>query len=97
MKRAQITAVLVAAGLFVSSGATVCGVESDEETKAHKAALDLAGAFSNDGFKLRDGSWSGAIQSGSPKIIQVNLYAGNEYWFSLGRDGAGKEGRDYGL
>jgi len=26
-----------------------------------KAALDLAGAFSNEGFKMRDGHWSGTI------------------------------------
>jgi hypothetical protein len=51
---------------------------------AHRAALELAGAFSNDGFKLRDGTWSGSVQPGKPQLVQVNLYAGNEYWFSVG-------------
>jgi hypothetical protein len=46
--------------------------------------LDLAGAFGNDGFKLRDGHWSGPLRLGKPQVVQVNLYAGNEYWFSLG-------------
>jgi hypothetical protein len=57
---------------------------SDDEVTARKNALDLAGAFSNDGFKIRDGSWIGQIAAGKTSVIQVNLYAGNEYWFSLG-------------
>ena len=47
-------------------------------------ALELAGAFSNDGFKLRDGHWAGTLAPNESKIIAVNLYAGNEYWFSAG-------------
>ena len=37
---------------------------SDDEVTARKNALDLAGAFSNDGFKIRDGSWIGQIAAG---------------------------------
>jgi hypothetical protein len=58
--------------------------KSDDEVNARKVALDLAGAFSNDGFKLRDGHWTGSVASGKGAVIQVNLFAGNEYWFSLG-------------
>lgn len=57
---------------------------TDAEVEARRVALDLAGAFSNDGFKLRDGVWLGTLEPGKPKLIQVNLYAGNEYWFALG-------------
>ena len=46
--------------------------------------LELAGAFSNDGFKLRDGHWVGTLAPNESKLIAVNLYAGNEYWFSAG-------------
>lgn len=60
------------------------GGVSDEEAAARKIALDLAGAFGNDGFKLRDGHWTGSIESGKPRVIVVNLFAGNQYWFSLG-------------
>src|SRR5580658_10802452 len=56
----------------------------DDEVEAHKVALDLAGAFSNDGFKLRDGNWSGPIRPKESLFIQVNLYAGNQYWFCAG-------------
>ena len=48
----------------------------DDEVAAHKIALDLAGAFSNDGFKLRDGNW--VVAPSSPRRAsssRVNLYA----------------------
>src|SRR5437588_3353245 len=58
--------------------------ESDTEVGARKAALDLAGAFSNEGFKMRDGHWAGTIKPHEHALIAVNLYAGNQYWFSVG-------------
>jgi len=58
-------------------------VPTDAETTAHAAVLDLAAAFTNDGFKLRDGDYAGTLKAGQAVVIQVNLYAGNEYWFSV--------------
>jgi hypothetical protein len=58
--------------------------ETDKEVEAHKSVLDLAGAFSNDGFKMRDGHWTGTLKPKEPTLIAVNLYAGNNYWFSVG-------------
>ena len=58
--------------------------ETDQEVAAREVALDLAGAFSNDGFKLRDGHWSGVLAPNESKLLAVNLYAGNQYWFSAG-------------
>jgi hypothetical protein len=58
--------------------------ESDKEVEAHKIVLDLAGAFSNDGFKMRDGHWSGMLKPNERALIAVNLFAGNQYWFSVG-------------
>jgi len=57
--------------------------ESDDEVAARRNVLELAGAFANEGFKLRDGHWSGTVKTGEAKIIQVNLYAGNEYYFAV--------------
>jgi hypothetical protein len=61
----------------------VCAA-TDDEVAARKAVLDLAGAFSNDGFKIRDGNWTGQIHLRETPLLQVNLYAGNQYWFSVG-------------
>jgi hypothetical protein len=58
--------------------------ETDREVQAHKAVLDLAGAFANDGFKMRDGHWTGLVKPKENALIAVNLYAGNQYWFSVG-------------
>jgi hypothetical protein len=70
-------------------GTTVLfGADTDDQTKAHSEVLDLAGAFQNDGFKLRDGTWYAQVSQGHPQTLQVNLYSGNAYWFSA----AGAEG-----
>ena len=58
--------------------------ETDQEVAARQVALELAGAFSNDGFKLRDGHWTGTLSPGESRVIAVNLYSGNEYWFCAG-------------
>ncbi len=65
--------------------------DSDGEVEARKTALDLAGAFANDGFKLRDGHWAGPIKEGEQALVAVNLYAGNQYWFSVGASEAEKK------
>jgi hypothetical protein len=64
---------------------------SDGEVAARRTALDVAGAFANDGFKLRDGFWAGQFAPGKPKSRQVNLYAGNEYYFTLGATAGAKK------
>jgi hypothetical protein len=58
--------------------------DTDREVQAHKVVLDLAGAFSNEGFKMRDGHWTGALKQKENALVAVNLYAGNQYWFSVG-------------
>src|SRR6266496_1149188 len=56
--------------------------DTDAEVRARKDALDVAGAFSNDGFKIRDGHWCGVLKPHDHTLVAVNLYAGNQYWFS---------------
>ena len=68
-------ATLIAATVFAFA-------QTDEEVEAHRQALDLTGAYTNDGFKLRDGHWAGQIKPAERAVIAVNLYAGNQYWFS---------------
>ncbi len=65
-------------------GLQAATAESDGEVAAREVALELAGAFSNDGYKIRDGHYSGQLQLHVPRIVVVNLYAGNQYYFSLG-------------
>jgi hypothetical protein len=74
--------VTILAGLAILAAASFVWAETDEEVEARKHALDLTGAFSNEGFKLRDGHWAGQIKPAERALIAVNLYAGNQYWFS---------------
>lgn len=85
MKRTWFISLLCLTSLGFSAWA-----ETDQEVAARESALDLAGAFSNDGFKLRDGHWSGTFAPHETKLFAVNLYAGNQYWFSAGATEAGK-------
>ena len=65
--------------------------ETDEEVEAHKLVLDLTGAFTNDGFKLRDGHWTGMVKPRERALIAVNLYAGNQYWLSAAANSKAKK------
>ncbi len=79
--------------LAVLAGAVVYGrpqaapgtpAENDGQVAAREIALEMAGAFTNDGYKIRDGHWAGQLKLKTPQIVTVNLYAGNQYYFSLG-------------
>lgn len=88
MRRLSCFCLTILAALAIGGRALA---ETDQEVAARGVALDLAGAFSNDGFKLRDGHWTGTLAPGESKVIAVNLYAGNEYWFSAGATDMGKK------
>ena|SRR5947208_15326175 len=75
---------LIFLSLFVIAVCIPARAETDAEVQARKGALDLAGAFSNDGFKIRDGHWCGTVKPHDHALIAVNLYGGNQYWFSVG-------------
>jgi hypothetical protein len=72
------------ATMFVFAGVVTSLADTDAEVNARKNALDVAGAFTNDGFKLRDGHWCGTLSDQDHDLIAVNLYAGNQYWFAVG-------------
>ena len=81
--------ILIAATVLAM--APFCLAETDTEVEARKVALDLAGAFANDGFKVRDGHWTGSVKKGDRALVAVNLYAGNEYWFSVAAASKGQK------
>lgn len=41
---------------------------------------DLTGALGNEGFKVRDGCWTGKLEGGKARGLKLNLFAGNQYW-----------------
>jgi hypothetical protein len=78
-------------GLVLFAAGASLRAQTDEEVEAHKLVLDLTGAFSNDGFKLRDGHWTGMIKPQEHALIAVNLFAGNQYWFSAAANAKAKK------
>lgn len=82
-------ALLLGIALFAVGGSLPA--QTDDEVEAHRWVLDLTGAFSNEGFKLRDGFWTGQIKPSERAVIAVNLYAGNEYWFSTAANSKAKK------
>jgi hypothetical protein len=78
-------------GLAIFTLGAPLRAETDEEVEAHKLVLDLTGAFSNDGFKLRDGHWTGTIKPQEHALVAVNLFAGNQYWFSAAANAKAKK------
>ena len=70
--------------IFALSASVVLRADTDAEVSARKDALELAGAFGNDGFKIRDGHSCGMLKPHDHALIAVNLYAGIQYWFSVG-------------
>lgn len=64
---------------IAESGGPEPSAAARAETRS--AVLDLAAAFSNDGYKIRDGHWFGRVAPRESPRIALNLYAGNQYWF----------------
>lgn len=83
--------VVISFGLVIFALVSSLRAETDEEVEAHKLVLDLTGAFSNEGFKLRDGHWAGMIKRQERMLVAVNLYAGNQYWFSAAANAKAKK------
>ncbi len=79
---------LLGACVLALAAPRLCAIDdSDAETNARISALDIAGAFSNDGFKIRDGHWAGPLKAkDKAQLMTVNLYAGNQYYFALGTE-----------
>ena len=78
-----IPSLLAVAILFNATRAS-----GDSAIPCRRAALELAGAWSNDGFRLRERSWDGILPAGKPAFARVNLLLGNRYWFSAATNAA---------
>jgi hypothetical protein len=72
---------LLSAGFFATKPEARAQL-TDAGVESRRLAYDLAGAFANDGFKLRDGFTGDHLESGGASLLAVNLFAGNAYWFT---------------
>lgn len=51
------------------------------ESKRH--ALDLLGGLVNSGFRVRDEVWEVSLKPRKMELLQLTLFAGNQYWFAV--------------
>ena len=83
--------VIISSGLFAQEDPSPTPAAPGPDVSARSKALELAGAFSNDGYKIRDGYWPGEIEPNRPQFLEVNLFSGNEYWFSAAVNPPGRK------
>lgn len=78
------------AAVFIVSGQTpgVADPGTTPQPTLQARLYDTAGALGNEGFKLRDGAWSGMLEGSKARRLAVNLFAGNQYWFCAATSGA---------
>src|SRR5207248_9005945 len=58
--------------------------ETDAEVNARKNALDVAGALTHEGLKLRDGPWGGTGSNQHHALIALKLCAGDQHSVAVG-------------
>ncbi|MCB1230927.1 MAG: hypothetical protein KDN19_11700 [Verrucomicrobiae bacterium] len=51
--------------------------------EALNLAFEAAIPYIEQGFEVREDTWSGEIPSGEPKLVRHQMFRGNEYWFWL--------------
>jgi hypothetical protein len=56
-------------------------VEDNPVAIARRAAVEFAGTWTGDGFRLRSSQSTGRLEPGKPFVVQVSLFAGNRYRF----------------
>ena len=84
----MIRAPLIASFLALATVLDASPASGDAAVTCRRAALELAGAWANDGFRLREHAWTGTLPAGKPALARVNLLAGNRYWFSAATNAA---------
>lgn len=55
---------------------------SENPLCSRSRALENIRPFRGEGYQLRDGYWTGLLKHGTPLILDLHLFAGNDYWFS---------------
>ena len=64
--------------IFALSVSVVLRADTDAEVNARKDALELAGAFANDGFKIRDGYSCGVLKPHDHALIDQLVFRSDD-------------------
>ena len=92
--------------ILALSASVVLRADTDAEVSARKDALELAGAFGNDGFKIRDGHSCGVLKAHDhvPMVFvrddgvrrqnseHIRIESGKKYFINAGSVGQPRDG-----
>ncbi|MEC5126491.1 hypothetical protein VSU19_07015 [Verrucomicrobiales bacterium BCK34] len=74
----RLTALLLV--LFLAGGGIVYAFVNEAISMAFEAATP----YVEQGFEVREDTWSGEVEPGKPLLVRHQLFRGNEYWFWAG-------------
>lgn len=81
MKNSILVLLAIATCAFAQAPVTDPSSKETPSPELRPRLFDFAGVLGNEGFKVRDGAWTGRLLNGKPQRLAVNLFAGNQYWF----------------
>lgn len=58
-------------------------------SESRRLVMEMAGAFTKDGFKVRNADWAFTLEKKTPLFLRVTLFTGNHYWFAVASPGSG--------
>jgi hypothetical protein len=58
-------------------------------SEARHLAMETAKVFTREGFKIRDDEWAFTIEKTNAQFLQLTLFSGNHYWFTVASPTAG--------
>ncbi|MEX2579065.1 MAG: hypothetical protein WD342_08400 [Verrucomicrobiales bacterium] len=84
MNRFQKTQSFNFAGLVAGASLLLGGAVHAFVNEAISLAFEAATPYVEEGFEVREDTWSGEVEPGKPLLVRHQLFRGNEYWFWAG-------------
>lgn len=83
-KRSNKLLRLIASGLLTAVCLLTAAKLYAFVNEAISIALEAATPYVEQGFEVREDSWSGQVEPKKPLLVRHQLFRGNEYWFWAG-------------
>jgi hypothetical protein len=85
---ALLVLVAIGIGLFFLQGnlleeKTRIDFSSTDVIDSKRDALDFLGGLVNEGFHVRDEAWEVFLTPKKMELLELTLFAGNQYWFAV--------------
>lgn len=75
---------LLAIAILLASPVVAQAPPTDDVLQSRANVIELAHAFTDEGFIVRDGFWRTELKPGEEQICGLQLFANVDYWICLG-------------